>query len=42
MIEKDTKYDFRSVEKKWQDIWEKEKTFECTEDYSKPKFYALG
>ena len=34
-------YDFRSVEKKWQDIWDKEKTFECTEDYSKKKFYAL-
>ena len=34
-------YDFKSVEKKWQDIWDKEKTFECTEDYSKKKFYAL-
>ena len=34
-------YDFRNVEKKWQDIWDKNKTFECTEDYSKPKFYAL-
>ncbi|MBR6940555.1 MAG: leucine--tRNA ligase [Clostridia bacterium] len=34
-------YDFLSVEKKWQDIWEKEKTFECSDDYSKPKFYAL-
>ncbi len=34
-------YNFKSVEKKWQDIWDKEKTFECTEDYSKKKFYAL-
>ncbi len=34
-------YDFKSVEKKWQDIWDKEKTFECTEDHSKKKFYAL-
>ena len=34
-------YDFKNVEKKWQDIWDKNKTFECTEDYSKPKFYAL-
>ncbi len=34
-------YDFKSVEKKWQDIWDKNKTFECTEDYSKKKFYAL-
>ncbi|MBQ7122689.1 MAG: leucine--tRNA ligase [Clostridia bacterium] len=34
-------YDFKNVEKKWQDIWDKNKTFECSEDYSKPKFYAL-
>lgn len=34
-------YDFRSTEKKWQDIWDKNKTFECLQDYSKPKFYAL-
>ncbi len=34
-------YDFKSVEKKWQDIWDKNKTFECSEDYSKPKFYGL-
>ncbi len=34
-------YDFRAVEKKWQDKWDENKTFECTEDYSKPKFYAL-
>ena len=34
-------YDFKSTEKKWQEIWDKEKTFECSEDYSKPKFYGL-
>ena len=34
-------YDFKTTEKKWQDIWENNKTFECSEDYSKPKFYAL-
>ena len=34
-------YDFKNVEKKWQDRWDANKTFECTEDYSKPKFYAL-
>ncbi len=34
-------YDFKSIEKKWQAIWEENKTFECSEDYSKPKFYAL-
>ena len=35
------KYDFRSVEKKWQDYWYSERVFEVTEDKSKPKFYAL-
>ena len=35
------KYDFAAVEKKWQDIWEKENTFAAANDYSKPKFYAL-
>ena len=35
------KYDFAAVEKKWQDIWEKENTFAASNDYSKPKFYAL-
>ncbi len=34
-------YDFKATEKKWQDIWDKNKTFECTDDYSKKKFYAL-
>ena len=35
------KYDFAAVEKKWQDIWEKENTFAASNDYTKPKFYAL-
>ena len=34
-------YDFKSTEKKWQEIWDKEKTFECSDDYSKPNFYGL-
>ena len=34
-------YDFLKIEKKWQDYWEENKTFECKNDYSKPKFYAL-
>lgn len=34
-------YDFKSTEKKWQQVWDEKKTFECCEDYSKPKFYAL-
>lgn len=35
------KYDFKSVEKKWQDFWDKNDTFKATDDYSKKKFYTL-
>ncbi|HHW46389.1 MAG TPA: leucine--tRNA ligase [Clostridiales bacterium] len=35
------KYDFKAIEKKWQDIWEKTKVFEAKDDYSLPKYYAL-
>ena len=35
------KYDFKAIEKKWQDKWDEMGTFKATEDYSKPKFYAL-
>lgn len=35
------KYDFKSIEKKWQDFWDKNSTFSVPNDYSKPKFYAL-
>ena len=31
----------KRIEKKWQDIWDEEKAFEATTDYSKPKYYAL-
>ena len=35
-------YDFKSVEEKWQNVWEKEKTFKTDSyDFSKPKYYAL-
>ena len=34
-------YDPKVIEKKWQDIWEKEGTFIVSTDKSKPKFYAL-
>ena len=34
-------YDFAAIEKKWQDIWEKENTFAATDDFSKPKYYTL-
>ena len=35
-------YDHKSIEKKWQDRWLKEKTFATdTSDFSKPKYYVL-
>ena len=35
-------YNFRKVEKKWQEYWDKNNTFYTdVKDYSKPKFYAL-
>ncbi|MBQ4616958.1 MAG: leucine--tRNA ligase [Clostridia bacterium] len=35
------RYEPAQIEKKWQDIWDKTDAFAATEDYSKPKFYAL-
>ena len=35
------KYDFKAIEQKWQDRWEKEGVFHASEDHSKPKFYGL-
>ena len=34
-------YSPKDIEKKWQKIWEDEKAFAATTDYSKPKYYAL-
>ncbi len=34
-------YNHREVETKWQEIWDNEKAFQTSEDYSKPKYYAL-
>ncbi|MCH5267339.1 MAG: leucine--tRNA ligase [Lachnospiraceae bacterium] len=34
-------YNHHTVEKKWQTIWDDEKAFRTTNDYTKPKFYAL-
>jgi leucyl-tRNA synthetase len=34
-------YDFRAIEKKWQDEWRKRNTYRVTDDNSKPKFYVL-
>lgn len=36
-----TQYIPKKIERKWQTIWEDEKSFAATNDYSKPKFYAL-
>ncbi|MDD6154980.1 MAG: leucine--tRNA ligase, partial [Eubacteriales bacterium] len=35
------KYNFKEIEKKWQDRWENEKTFKVTEDPDKEKYYVL-
>ena len=34
-------YNHKEVEQKWQKIWDDEKAFATTNDYSKPKYYAL-
>jgi leucyl-tRNA synthetase len=34
-------YDIQSIEKKWQDRWERERTFFVTEDPDRPKFYNV-
>ena len=30
------KYDYKKIEKKWQDIWDEKGTFHAVNDYSKP------
>ena len=35
------KYDFKSIEAKWQKAWDDKQAFAATTDYTKPKFYAL-
>ncbi|MGD1045934.1 MAG: leucine--tRNA ligase [Bacteroidota bacterium] len=35
------KYDFLSIEKKWQEYWEREKTFRVLDSEQKPKSYVL-
>lgn len=34
-------YNHREVESKWQKIWDDEKAFKTSDDYTKPKYYAL-
>ncbi|MCL2055323.1 MAG: leucine--tRNA ligase [Oscillospiraceae bacterium] len=35
------RYDFKTIEKKWQNYWEENDTFHAQNDYTKPKYYAL-
>lgn len=35
------KYDYKQIEAKWQNFWDKNETFKAINDYSKPKFYSL-
>ena len=35
------KYDFKSIESKWQKVWDEKQAFAAGTDYSKPKYYAL-
>ena len=34
------RYNFKSIEKKWQEYWEKNKTYK-TEINNKPKYYVM-
>lgn len=34
-------YDFKRIEKKWQEIWEEKKIYRVTEDQEKDKYYVL-
>ena len=34
-------YNFSEIEKKWQEYWKENKTYQVTEDAAKPKFYVL-
>lgn len=34
-------YNHREIEQKWQKVWDDEHAFQTSDDYSKPKYYAL-
>ena len=36
-----SRYDYKSVEPKWQKYWDEHNTFKASDDYSKKKFYGL-
>ena len=37
-----TEYNHLTIEKKWQDFWDKHKTFKADNNTDKPTYYALG
>jgi len=41
MAEDEQEYDFTSIERRWQEFWEREKTFRAEDGSDKPKYYAL-
>ncbi len=41
VIEMAEVYNHREVETKWQKVWDDEKAFKTSDDFSKPKYYAL-
>ena len=36
-----SRYNFKETEAKWQSVWEDKKSFQVTEDLSKPKYFVL-
>ncbi len=40
-MSKEKGYDFAAIEKKWQNYWDENKTFQAVMDHSKPKYYPL-
>ena len=41
MAEEEQTYNFTTIEKKWQEFWERENTFRAEDKSDKPKYYAL-
>src|SRR5436305_557226 len=37
----DERYDFRAIEAKWQERWDRERTFEARQEPGRPKYYVL-
>ena len=41
MADDEKEYDFLTIEKRWQEFWEREKTFRAEDVSDKPKYYVL-